>query len=227
MNEKEIWTEFAHSYTRVLSNWSQYQELVDKVLHHMKDQHYILDQGCGTGIFSFALADNGKEVVGVDTNPYMLAEAQRTLDDYVGAGTLHFEEGDAQHLSFDDKTFDGVVSNNVIFNVEDPDKLLSEAYRVLRKGGILTISGPQQLTNITLFQDHIVEEFKRKNVYEELAPYVTHFFECSTNLRSEGMPNVYAPQEMSALLGGHGFQPPLEVGGDVYLKQSFFVAAKK
>src|SRR5690606_26816745 len=36
----------------------------------------VLDLGCGTGISAAWLAQNGYRVVGIDNNPYMLAQAQ-------------------------------------------------------------------------------------------------------------------------------------------------------
>lgn len=38
-----------------------------------------LELGVGTGIFAFLLANDGIEVVGIDTSPYMLKEARRKL----------------------------------------------------------------------------------------------------------------------------------------------------
>jgi SAM-dependent methyltransferase len=65
------------------------------------------------------------------------AEYSRTavqrVKDRDGLETLIFEE-DAQCLSFDDESFDGVFSFAAFEHVPDPDKAFCEVHRVLRGG---------------------------------------------------------------------------------------------
>ena len=44
-----------------------------------------------------------------------------------------------QSLEFADNSFDAVVSRNVFWNLEHADKAYEEAYRVLKKDGILIL----------------------------------------------------------------------------------------
>ena len=46
---------------------------------------------------------------------------------------------DVQSLEFADNSFDAVVSRNVFWNLEHADKTYEEAYRVLKKDGILIL----------------------------------------------------------------------------------------
>ncbi|MFC1704746.1 class I SAM-dependent methyltransferase [Nanoarchaeota archaeon] len=48
--------------------------------------------------------------------------------------------GDAEKLRFDNNSFDIVIACAVIEHVDNPNKMLSECYRVLRKNGILILT---------------------------------------------------------------------------------------
>jgi SAM-dependent methyltransferase len=52
---------------------------------------------------------------------------------------LAFAEGDGRALDLDDETFDAVVLHRVLSHVPEPERVLSEAARVLRPGGGLAV----------------------------------------------------------------------------------------
>jgi demethylmenaquinone methyltransferase / 2-methoxy-6-polyprenyl-1,4-benzoquinol methylase len=98
----------------------------------------LLDVAGGTGDVAFRAAKaagHGFRGTVVDINLEMLnvgraRAAARHLDDRVS-----FVEGNAEALSFPDRTFDGYTIAFGIRNVPRIDLALSEAYRVLRPGG--------------------------------------------------------------------------------------------
>jgi demethylmenaquinone methyltransferase/2-methoxy-6-polyprenyl-1,4-benzoquinol methylase len=98
----------------------------------------LLDLAGGTGDVALRVAEAGgagTRVTVSDINPDMLmvgAERAlaRRLDDRVT-----FEEGNAEELSYADRSFDCVAIAFGIRNVPRIDRALSEAYRVLRLGG--------------------------------------------------------------------------------------------
>jgi len=47
-----------------------------------------------------------------------------------------YPEEDMQNLTYDDNSFDYIISDQVIEHLEDPKKAILESYRVLKKGGI-------------------------------------------------------------------------------------------
>ncbi|HWL21985.1 MAG TPA: bifunctional demethylmenaquinone methyltransferase/2-methoxy-6-polyprenyl-1,4-benzoquinol methylase UbiE [Bradyrhizobium sp.] len=98
----------------------------------------LLDVAGGTGDVAFRAAKasgHGFRGTVVDINPEMLnvgraRAAARHLDDRVS-----FAEGNAEALSFPDRTFDGYTIAFGIRNVPRIDLALGEAFRVLRPGG--------------------------------------------------------------------------------------------
>ncbi len=95
---------------------------------------YLLDLGAGTG-------DLGREalrqqpaihLVAADFNLEMMGVGQ-------AKGSLPWLNADAQHLPFQDYSFEAVVSGFLLRNVGSLDIALAEQYRVLKKGGKVTI----------------------------------------------------------------------------------------
>jgi ubiquinone/menaquinone biosynthesis C-methylase UbiE len=89
----------------------------------------VLDIACGTGVAAAEAARRGAQAFGVDFSPEMLAEARKLRRD------VDFHEGDAEHLPFDEGTFDVAISNFGIHHCERPQDAIAEAHRVLRPGG--------------------------------------------------------------------------------------------
>ena len=89
----------------------------------------VLDVCCGTGVVTAAAARHGARAVGVDFSPAMLNQARQAYP------ALQFDKGDAEALSYADRSFDAVVSNFGVHHVPSPEKAIAEAFRVLRSGG--------------------------------------------------------------------------------------------
>ncbi len=97
-----------------------------------------LDLGCGPGFFSILLAQMGHSVTAFDYSEGMLAQAQANFEE-MGV-EVETQQGDAQNLPFEDNTFDYIVSRNVVWNLEQPERAYEEWTRVLKPGGRLFVS---------------------------------------------------------------------------------------
>jgi SAM-dependent methyltransferase len=78
-------------------------------------------------------------VIGVDINPGYVAYAQKRASEE-GLTNLSFETGDLQDLAFDDRSFDVVWSQFVLYFLPDPEAALKEFRRLLKPGGTVLIS---------------------------------------------------------------------------------------
>lgn len=92
----------------------------------------VLDIGCGAGFLTNFLAQRGHEVYGIDLSPKSL-EVARSKD---RTGLVQYQIGNGTKLSFGEKSFDAVVAMDVLEHVEDPEKVVAEASRVLKSGGL-------------------------------------------------------------------------------------------
>jgi ubiquinone/menaquinone biosynthesis C-methylase UbiE len=93
-----------------------------------------LDAACGTGRHSAYLSGRGFEVIGVDSNPTMLALAEAK----VPAGD--FRVGDLAALPVDDGVVDVVVCSLALTHVERLGPVIAEFARVTRPGGVVVLS---------------------------------------------------------------------------------------
>jgi len=99
----------------------------------------VLDAGCGGGGMPLSLAEETREVVGID--PFnRFGDAAVRLARERGLRNLHFALADGMALPFADGTFDLVLSHAVIEHVSDAPLYLRECARVLAPGGRVYLS---------------------------------------------------------------------------------------
>lgn len=119
-----------------------------------------LDLCCGHGNVASGLVAAGAGVTGLDFSPAMLAMAR------VAVPEAQFIEGDAMALNFADASFDAVTIGFGIPHVPDPPKVVTEARRVLRRGGRLAFSvwcGPEVDTALG-YVFGAIDEFGSKDI---------------------------------------------------------------
>jgi phosphatidylethanolamine/phosphatidyl-N-methylethanolamine N-methyltransferase len=97
----------------------------------------VLELGVGTGL-SLDAYPSHCQVTGIDLAPDMLERAQDKINRN-GWRHIALEQGDALNLKFPDDSFDYVTAFHVISVVPDPVRMLAEACRVCRPGGVITV----------------------------------------------------------------------------------------
>lgn len=98
----------------------------------------VLDAACGTGRYTFLLADRGARVTGIDASEEMLAHARRKADELGLAVDLRL--GDVARLPFSDGSFDLAICALAFCHWADIRPAIAELARVLRPGGRLIVS---------------------------------------------------------------------------------------
>ncbi|MCR8632387.1 MULTISPECIES: class I SAM-dependent methyltransferase [Paenibacillus] len=98
-------------------------------------ESHVLDLGCGAGRHVICLASEGYRMTGIDFSKPGLDYTQGILH------SLNLEaqlvQGSITELPFENGCFDGIISFSVIyyFTTSDIKEIISEMYRVLKKGG--------------------------------------------------------------------------------------------
>ena len=121
----------------------------------------VLDLGSGGGIDCFIAARQvgpAGRVIGVDMTDEMLALAN-TNKAKVGAENVEFRTGEIEALPVADATADVIISNCVINLSTDKDRVLREAFRVLKPGGRFRVSDLVLTRALTEAESQSLEEW--------------------------------------------------------------------
>ena len=91
----------------------------------------LLEVGVGTGK-SLDYYPETLDITGIDFSTSMLKKARKKAG---GKSNIHLMEMDAQAMTFEDNTFDTVITSCVFCSVPDPVQGLKEIRRVTKNGG--------------------------------------------------------------------------------------------
>ncbi|MCX5704435.1 MAG: class I SAM-dependent methyltransferase [Candidatus Omnitrophica bacterium] len=115
----------------------------------------VLDIGCGTGHLILYAGTDGIEWFGVDLNPNDLICTSRK-------GPYRLLQNDIREgISFRSAQFDVAVVSHVLEHLDDPQKVVEEAKRVLKPGGVLIVGVPIYTEPTCWIRKHIVPRFDR------------------------------------------------------------------
>ncbi|MFI3208238.1 MAG: methyltransferase domain-containing protein [Eubacteriales bacterium] len=149
----------------------------------------ILELGCGDGSFWTNNKTNLPSNVHItisDISQGMLNDARRNIGSTDARFQFHLV--DATSIPYEDKSYDLVIANHVLFYCDDLNKACSEIHRVLKPGGIFISStyGQNHMKEINqlvrsfdnrilLSGDKLYERFGKENGSTILASYFNHY----------------------------------------------------
>ncbi len=129
---KTIWDRFAPIYSFAMKSQ---KNIYDYMYSHIGDAiegKNVLELATGPGLIAKHIADKADFVTATDFSPEMIAQAKKGEN----PTNLKFEIADASDLQYEDKSFDVVIIANALHVVPNPEKVLDEIDRVLKKDGL-------------------------------------------------------------------------------------------
>jgi SAM-dependent methyltransferase len=114
---------------------------------------YVLEIGCGTGMFTEMFAQTGAKIVAVDISPDLLkkANARDLPKDKVRFIEKRFEDCAV------DGPFDAVVGSSILHHLE-LEKALQKIHELLKPGGVISFAEPNML-NPQVFAERKFRKF--------------------------------------------------------------------
>ena len=120
----------------------------------------VLDLGSGGGIdvlLSARRVSPGGKAYGLDMTDEMLALARKNQEE-AGVENVEFLKGEIEEIPLPDDHVDVVISNCVINLSPEKEKVLAEAYRILKPGGRFAVSDIVFLGDKSLLPAELVDE---------------------------------------------------------------------
>ena len=157
----------------------------------------ILDVGGGPGKYSLWLADLGYRVHLIDSSPTLLRQARQS-----NAPLVDIHQCDARSLDFPDETADAILLLGPLYHLtekEERHRALKEAYRVLKKNGLLFAAAISRFASAidgldrSFFTDPILFKMikqdladgQHRNPTENLLYFTDAFFHLPSELKEE------------------------------------------
>ncbi len=157
-------------------------------LPHLNPGMALLDAGCGPGSITLGLAEAVApgEVIGVDISSSSLESAAKLATER-GITNVRFEEHPIYALPFEAGSFDAVFVHAVLQHLDEPEKALSELFRVMKPGAVIGLADA---------------DFDGAIIWPE-DPLLGRSTEIMSGIRLSGDPRI--GKRLRALLAGTGF----------------------
>ena len=142
VSEKKHWDDFWN----VSGEAAEVYDNEGRVSRHYMDVRpleglKVLEVGAGTGRDGIFMATQGASVVSLDYSMPSLGMVRSSVPEGADVSLVC---GDAFSLPFPDGTFDLVFHQGLLEHFRNPEDMLSEHHRVLRKGGHILVDVPQR-----------------------------------------------------------------------------------
>ena len=109
----------------------------------------LVDLGTGTGRMLEVFGERATRAIGFDVSPNMLALARTNLDE-ARRSNCQVRQGDCNNVPLEDASANVVILHQVLHFLDDPQRAISEASRILVPGGQVLVAdfGPHELEEL-------------------------------------------------------------------------------
>jgi 2-polyprenyl-3-methyl-5-hydroxy-6-metoxy-1,4-benzoquinol methylase len=144
MNTSEkFWDKLSHTFDKRAKHFEQTTiKTIENTKTYLNVSDIVLEYGCATGITTYEIADNVKDIHGIDISSKMIEAAKRK----VGERTIENIDF-AQATIFDERysreSFDVILAFSILhFLFEDTQKVMKRISELLKPEGLIISSTP-------------------------------------------------------------------------------------
>ena len=110
--------------------------LFAKEVSELTGDGIFLDLACGDGCFTVPCASYGIKIIAGDISNNMLSILHRKAEhNHISLSQVTLCRMNALEIPLEDESVDTVVANSMLHLISNPEKVVTEIYRVLKKGG--------------------------------------------------------------------------------------------
>lgn len=157
---------------------ARYRAILD--LLRLEPRGLGVDLGCGDGALTVRIARLGHDVVGLDAEPAGVAIGHRMAARRPTPGRITWLRGNATAIPLRRDSCSFVILGEIIEHLDSPVRLLAEASRIMKPGGLVIITTPQRLEG----HSWDPENHRREYTGEELHEVIERHFENVTTRAS-------------------------------------------
>lgn len=141
MEEVRFFSEHAKSGEYDVFSSDTNAKIVRSCLGHanLRPGGRVFDLGCGSGVFTELLVQNGLHAWGLDISHSLAAVGKRKHP------KLALVVGDVEELPIASERLDGVLLSGVVHHLPDVGRCAREVFRVLKAGGVFVAFDPNRL----------------------------------------------------------------------------------
>ena len=217
-----IYNEYPYDFLRHLD---VHKDLLSKVTELIPPQAAVLDLGCALGLLYERVKDSVSTYHGVDISKDFIATCKKRFnnqhaDHYFTEGTINEPHGIAGG-------FDVVTILNVLYQAGvSPLLAIQNAWRALRSGGTLIVSGPTSPKSFALIQDQIEAQLERDGLLQKNKEVVEQIAAANNSLLL-ATGNYWSIEGMVALLSLLDGAGDIRVSTEIYHGHGYLVAISK
>ena len=174
-----------------------YRRVAEEIVSEFREGR-MLDLGTGPGYLPIEIAKKTPlvTVVGIDlSRPFIRMAGEKALQ----AGLerrVQFEVGNATKLSFEDESFDRVISTGMLHMLKDPAKMFRECYRILKSGGQAWIFDPARVSSQ-------IDKERWKESFTFLERWIYPLLGLYSRINP---PHVYTREQLVSMIESSSFQ---------------------
>jgi 2-polyprenyl-3-methyl-5-hydroxy-6-metoxy-1,4-benzoquinol methylase len=133
--------------------------IIDVLRKRLPQGAEVLDVGCGNGVISRSLGEQGFKVKGIDVSEKTIEKA-RALNKFPH---VKFEVISAEKLVADGHRYHAVICSEVLEHLNEPGKLLNTLHQCLHENGVLIVTVPNGKGPRELFVTRPIQSMQKKN----------------------------------------------------------------
>ncbi len=137
---EKFWDRLVKNYDKKTNDLGEdHINTVAKIKDYINEHKTVLDLGCASGAIANNIANNAKEVHGIDISSKMIQVAKRKAIE-LDIVNVKFTQSTIFDEDLGEESFDVILAFNVLHLLEDTQMVLKRISKLLRSGGLIISS---------------------------------------------------------------------------------------